>query len=72
MEGPKITKEKVKTVLDKGFIRVFDLQYEEGRHYYDATRRPLEELVSVKNEKEFAKWVRWRRTEEMACENQKR
>lgn len=57
MEGPKITKEKVKTVLDKGFIRVFDLQYEEGRHYFDATRRPLEELVSVKNEGEFAKMV---------------
>ena len=52
MEGPKITKEKVKTVLDKGFIRVFDLQYDEGRHYFDATRRPLEELVSVKNEEE--------------------
>jgi len=57
MEGPKITKEKVKTVLDENFIRVYDLQYDEGRHYFDATRRSEDELVAIKTEEEFKKMV---------------
>ena len=38
---PIIREENVKTLLDAKFIRVFDLQYAEGKHYFDATRRPL-------------------------------
>ena len=57
MEGPKITKEKVKPVFDEKFIRVFDLQYDEGRHYFNATRRPLDELASIKSDEEFKKMV---------------
>ena len=53
MTGPIITKDKVETILDKKFIRVFDLQYEEGRHYFDATRRPLDNIVATKTEEEF-------------------
>ncbi len=55
MKKPVITKECVETILDKKFIRVFDLQYEEGRHYFDATRRPLEKLVATMSDKEFRK-----------------
>ena len=57
MEGYKITRDKVETILDKKFIRVFDLKYEEGKHYFDATRRPLEDLVAVKTEEEFKKML---------------
>jgi ADP-ribose pyrophosphatase len=57
MKGPVITKDKVETILDKKFIRVFDLQYEEGRHYFDATRRPLYNLAAVKTEEEFKKML---------------
>ncbi|MBO4912687.1 MAG: NUDIX hydrolase [Butyrivibrio sp.] len=57
MEGPKITKEKVETVLDKKFIRVFDLQYDEGRHYFNATRRNLDELAAIKSDEEFSEMV---------------
>ena len=57
MEGPVITKDKVETLLDKKFIRVFDLQYAEGKHYFDATRRSLDELVAVKTEEEFKKML---------------
>ena len=57
MIGPKITKEKVKTILDEKFIKVFDLQYEEGRHYFNATRRNLEDLASIKDDEEFKKMV---------------
>ena len=57
MKGPVITNDKVDTVLDKKFIRVFDLQYAEGAHYFDATRRPLENIVATKTEEEFKKML---------------
>lgn len=57
MSGEKknieIKSENVKTLLDAKFIRVFDLQYAPGRHYYDATRRAAEDLAAVKTDKEF-------------------
>lgn len=53
MQGYNINKEMVDTIVDKKFIRVFDLKYAEGRHYFDATRRSLDNLVAVKNEEEF-------------------
>lgn len=53
MERPIIKKENVETVYSSRFIKVFDLQYEPGKHYYDATRREKENLAAVKNDKEF-------------------
>ncbi len=50
---PKITKDCVETVVDKKFLRVFDLKYEEGKHYFDATRRPIDKLVAPMGEEEF-------------------
>ena len=38
---PIIKKEQVETVYDSRFIKVFDLQYEPGKHYFDATRRSV-------------------------------
>ncbi len=43
----------VETLLDTRFIKVFDLQYEPGKHYFDATRRPRERLVAAMTEEEF-------------------
>lgn len=57
METPKITRECVETVVDKKFLRVFDLQYQEGKHYFDATRRPLDRLVAPMSEEEFKKML---------------
>ncbi len=57
MEAPKITKDCVETVIDKKFLRVFDLQYAEGRHYFDATRRDIDNMVAVKSEEEFRKML---------------
>ena len=53
MNKPNITKECAKQLLDTKFVKVFDLQYAEGRHYYDATRRNLENLTAVKSDEEF-------------------
>lgn len=43
----------IKTLFESKFIKVFDLQYEEGKHYFDATRRPIDKLVATKSEDEF-------------------
>jgi ADP-ribose pyrophosphatase len=48
-----IKKEQVETLIDKKFVRLYDLQYEEGKHYYDASRRAVDDLVAVKSEEEF-------------------
>ena len=50
---PIIRKENVKTLFETKFIHVFDLQYEEGKHYYDASRRPLDKLMAIKSDEEF-------------------
>lgn len=52
---PEIKKENVKPLFESKFIKVFDLQYEEGRHYYDATRRSVDNLMAVKSDSEFKK-----------------
>lgn len=57
MNIPKITSDQVEEILDKKFIRVFDLQYAEGAHYFDATRRAKEDIVAIKSEKEFKKML---------------
>lgn len=50
---PVISKENVKPLFESKFIKVFDLQYDEGKHYYDATRRPLEKIAAIKSDEEF-------------------
>lgn len=50
-----IKKENVVSLLETKFIKVFDLQYAEGKHYFDATRNKAEDLVCVKSEEEFKK-----------------
>lgn len=50
---PEIKKENVKPLFESRFIKVFDLQYEEGKHYFDATRRPLDNLMAIKSDEEF-------------------
>lgn len=46
---------KTEALFESKFIKVFDLQYEEGKHYYNATRRPADRLMAVKSEEEFKK-----------------
>lgn len=57
MRKPEITKEKVKSIYENRFLKVFDLQYEEGKHYFDATRRSLDDLTAIKSEEELKKMV---------------
>lgn len=53
MKGPTISKDQVKTLLDTPFLHVVDLQYAEGRHYYNASRRSIEKLAAIRTDEEF-------------------
>lgn len=53
MKGRKIRKDSVVPLLDTKYIKVFDLEYEKDRHYYDATRRNVAELVATKTNQEL-------------------
>ena len=48
---------KIKSLFESKFIKVFDLQYQEDRHYYNATRRDEEDLVAAKSTEEFKKML---------------
>ena len=50
---PILSKENIKPLFESKYIKVFDLQYGENRHYYNATRRSLDNLVAVKSDEEF-------------------
>lgn len=52
-ENQQIRKEDIKVVFDSPYVKVADIQYAPGRHYYDATRRNMEELTAVKTDEEF-------------------
>ena len=51
--NPEINKEKVETLYENRFLKCFDLQYAEGKHYYVASRRDREDLVAGKTDEEF-------------------
>ncbi len=50
---PIIPRENIKPLFESKFIKIFDLQYEEGKHYYDATRRSAGRLMAAMSAGEF-------------------
>ena len=50
---PSVTKEHVTPVFDSRFIKVFGLEYVEGKQYMNATRRDMDHLVALKDEDDF-------------------
>lgn len=50
-----IKKEHIKPLFESRFIKVFDLQYDKDKHYFDATRRQTDNLMAVKSDEEFKK-----------------
>lgn len=53
MDRPDINKECVQTLKETKFLNMFDLQYAEGKHYFEATRRKKDDIVAVKKDDEF-------------------
>lgn len=50
-------KEQIKSLFESKFIKVVDIQYEEGKHYYNATRRSMDDLPCVKSDEAFQKMI---------------
>jgi ADP-ribose pyrophosphatase len=51
-KAPRMIKEESRTLLDTPFIKVYRLAIEGGRCYYDASRRPLDDLLAFKTDEE--------------------
>lgn len=57
MKKPVIKKEQVESLYDARFLKLYDLHYKEGKHYFDATRRSKEDIVAVKTDEEFMRML---------------
>ena len=49
----QMKKEEIQILFDSPYVKVADLQYAPGKHYYDATRRELEDMAVLKTEETF-------------------
>ena len=49
----KINKDRIETLYESRFLRCYDLQPAEGKHYYEASRREKSDLVVKKSDDEF-------------------
>ena len=49
----EIDKHHIETLYETRFLRCYDLQYAEGKHYYEASRRETGDLVAAKTDDEF-------------------
>lgn len=54
---PVLKKENVTELVDKKFLKTFDLSYEPGRHYFMSTRHDKDDLVALKSAEELRKTV---------------
>lgn len=50
MTIPEITPEQVKTLQDVKYLKLYDIEYAAGRHYYAASRRSPDELTALQSE----------------------
>ena len=48
----EIRKDRIETLYGTKFLNLYDLQYGEGKHYFEASRRKPEDLVVQKNDGE--------------------
>ena len=53
LNKPTFSDENIKSLYDARFLRLYDLQYKEGAHYYDVSRRESSSLVARKSDEEF-------------------
>lgn len=53
MNKPSITKETIKSLFETKFLKMYDLNYAPGKHYFVATRNDSDNIVAVKTDSEF-------------------
>lgn len=49
----RISKDNVRPLFESPYLNVADLQFAEGQHYYSMSRRPVEDIVAIKSDKDF-------------------
>ena len=49
----EIDKQHIETLYETRFLKCYDLQYAEGKHYYEASRRERKDLVAAKADDDF-------------------
>ena len=49
----EINRDSIVTLYETKFMNFYDLQYAEGKHYYEATRRGKADLVVRKTDEAF-------------------
>ena len=49
----EISKDRIETLYESRFLCCYDLKPAEGRHYYEASRREMNDLVVKKSDEEF-------------------
>lgn len=52
---PDISSERISNEFDSRFIKIYGMQYFEGKKYMNASRRTADSLVAVKSDEEFKK-----------------
>ncbi len=57
MTGGEINKNRIETLYETRFLKCFDLQYAEGKHYYEASRREGKDLVARLSDDAFRKML---------------
>ena len=50
MEKPVLKKENTHLLYDNRFVKLFDMQYKEDRHYMNASRRAIDDIVALKTD----------------------
>ena len=53
MQEPKISPDQSKTLAATKYVKLYDLAYENGVHYYDASRRDKDQLFAFKQDPEL-------------------
>ncbi len=48
-----VNKDKIETLYEAKFLKFYDLQYAEGKHYFEASRRETQNLVARTTDEEF-------------------
>ena len=57
MKKPEIKKENISVLHDGKYLKLFDLEFEPGKHYLDASRRGIEQLAVSKTDEGFKKMI---------------
>lgn len=55
--GAEIRRDRVEPLCETRFLNMFDLQYAEGKHYFEASRRCSKDLVVRMADEEFMKML---------------